>query len=349
MKCLYTIVLLMLSLSAFSQVDLKNGLVACYTFNANAKDESGNGNHGTVNGATLTTDRLGKPNSAYRFDGYSYISLVPEPFKNKNYSYSLWVNLDELPFEGDNNSFFSVGGPGADQSVSVLNQYGNSTNIGFNAGGYNTGSPAVSNNLTGTLPTIGKWYHVVSVRDNISVKLYVDGVLIANNSANIGTNGTDAAYANPTYAEIGSRVGADGYFQSAKAIIDDIHIYNRAITADEAQALFDGKIISITANQSTTCGGEQVIFTANGASVSAKYQWKVDGVNVGSQTSASIFSYDSQNKASDYQVKISVEVIEDDLCFPNKISTADATILIKNCNPCEGITACIPFTVLRMR
>jgi hypothetical protein len=349
MKCIYTIALLMLSLSAFSQVNLKNGLVACYTFNANANDESGNGNHGTVNGATLITDRLGKANSAYKFDGYSYISLVPEPFKNKNYSYSLWVNLDELPFEGDNNSFFSVGGTGADQSISVLNKYGNNTNIGFNAGGYNTASPAVSNNLTGMLPTIGKWYHVVSVRDNISVKLYVDGVLIANNSANIGTNGTDAAYANPTYAEIGSRVGADGYFQSTKGIVDDIHIYNRPLNAAEVKALFDGNIISITANQSTHCGGDQIIFTANGTSPTAKYQWKIDGVNVGIQTTSSTFSYDSPSKISDYQVKISVEVTENDLCFPNKISTAESTILIKNCNPCDGITACIPFSVMRAK
>ncbi|MEA5459174.1 LamG domain-containing protein [Arcicella sp. LKC2W] len=349
MKSIYTIALLMLSLSAFSQVNLKNGLVACYIFNANANDESGNGNHGTVNGATLITDRLGKANSAYKFDGYSYISLVPEPFKNKNYSYSLWVNLDELPFEGDNNSFFSVGGTGADQSISVLNKYGNNTNIGFNAGGYNTASPAVSNNLTGMLPTIGKWYHVVSVRDNISIKLYVDGVLIANNSANIGTNGTDAAYANPTYAEIGSRVGADGYFQSAKAVIDDIHIYNRPLTADEVTALFDGNIISITANQSAPCGGDQIIFTANGTSPTAKYQWKVDGINVGTQTTSSTFNYDSPSKTSDYQVKISVEVTENDLCFPNKISTADSTILIKNCNPCGDIMACIPYRVMRAK
>ena len=349
MKCIYTITLLILSLSAFSQINLRNGLVACYPFNATANDESGNGNNGTVNGAVLSTDRLGKPNSAYRFDGFSYISLVPEPFKNKNYSYSLWVNLDELPFEGDNNSFFSVGGPGADQTVSLLNKYGNSTNIGFSAGSYNTGTPTVSNNLTGTLPSIGKWYHVVSVRDNISIKLYVDGVLIANNSVNVGTNGTDAAYANPTYAEIGSRVGADGYFQSTKGVVDDIHIYNRPLNAPEVKALFDGNIISITANQSTPCGGNQIIFTANGATASAKYQWKVDGVNVGTQTTSSTFSYAAPIKTLDYQVKISVEVIENDLCFPNKISTADSIILIKNCNPCGDVTSCIPFDVKRVK
>jgi hypothetical protein len=52
--------------------DLKRGLVGYYPFNGNANDESGNGNHGTVNGAvTLTTDRNGITNSAYDFIGNS--------------------------------------------------------------------------------------------------------------------------------------------------------------------------------------------------------------------------------------------------------------------------------------
>ncbi len=47
----------------------KDGLVGWWPFNGNANDESGNGNHGTVNGATLTKDSNGKSNSAYSFDG----------------------------------------------------------------------------------------------------------------------------------------------------------------------------------------------------------------------------------------------------------------------------------------
>ncbi len=36
-----------------------NGLVGWWPFNGNANDESGNGNNGTVNGASLTSDRFG--------------------------------------------------------------------------------------------------------------------------------------------------------------------------------------------------------------------------------------------------------------------------------------------------
>jgi len=45
--------------------DLNEGLVAYYPFNGNADDASGNGNNGTINGAVLTDDRFGNPNSQW--------------------------------------------------------------------------------------------------------------------------------------------------------------------------------------------------------------------------------------------------------------------------------------------
>lgn len=55
--------LLLTASSAFAQVPSyvpTNGLVGWWPFNGNANDESGNGNNGTVNGAMLTSDRLGR-------------------------------------------------------------------------------------------------------------------------------------------------------------------------------------------------------------------------------------------------------------------------------------------------
>jgi len=52
---------------------LFDGLVAGYDFKNNAKDFSGNGNDGVVNGATLTKDHLGIVDSAYSFDTTQYI------------------------------------------------------------------------------------------------------------------------------------------------------------------------------------------------------------------------------------------------------------------------------------
>ena len=55
---------------------VSDGLVAYFPFNGNAKDESGNKNDGTVNGAVLRTDRHGASNKAYQFDGLDdYINI----------------------------------------------------------------------------------------------------------------------------------------------------------------------------------------------------------------------------------------------------------------------------------
>ncbi|MBN2520193.1 MAG: LamG domain-containing protein [Bacteroidales bacterium] len=64
---------LLISLNLFSQPT--DGLVGYWPFNGNAYDESLNSNNGSVNGATLTVDRFGNENSAYSFDGNSYINF----------------------------------------------------------------------------------------------------------------------------------------------------------------------------------------------------------------------------------------------------------------------------------
>ena len=54
-----------------------NGLVGWWPFNGNANDESGNNNNGTVNGATLTSDRFGNQGSAFGFDGVNDNITIP--------------------------------------------------------------------------------------------------------------------------------------------------------------------------------------------------------------------------------------------------------------------------------
>ena len=70
---LFIIGLFLISQNLYAQFNIDSGCVANYPFNGNAEDISGNGNNGTVYGATLTTDRFGNPNSAYNFNGSSYI------------------------------------------------------------------------------------------------------------------------------------------------------------------------------------------------------------------------------------------------------------------------------------
>ncbi|MEN9332697.1 MAG: hypothetical protein RLZZ94_1787 [Bacteroidota bacterium] len=78
-KSLITALLLAAS-SAFAQVPSyvpTNGLVGWWPFNGNANDESGNGNNGVVNSATLASDRVGNSTSAYNFNGQNNFINIP--------------------------------------------------------------------------------------------------------------------------------------------------------------------------------------------------------------------------------------------------------------------------------
>jgi len=94
-RLFYFTTLLLVSTNLFAQIPVK-GLVAWYPFSGNANDFTDNNNNGTVNGATLTTDRFGNPSSAYSFDGVSNNILIHSdtnlaPYGKSNYTVSLWV------------------------------------------------------------------------------------------------------------------------------------------------------------------------------------------------------------------------------------------------------------------
>ena len=74
------------------------GLVAWYPFDGNASDMSGNGNHGTVNGATLGIDRHGTEGKSYNFDGVNdWIEVLHNEQINfdssSKFSLNLWVKI----------------------------------------------------------------------------------------------------------------------------------------------------------------------------------------------------------------------------------------------------------------
>jgi len=81
----------------FSLIGLAQSPVAYYPFSGNAKDATGS-NNGTVNGATLTTDRFGNANSAYSFDGIDddIIMSTVATTQTNNFTISVWVKPSTL-------------------------------------------------------------------------------------------------------------------------------------------------------------------------------------------------------------------------------------------------------------
>ena len=116
-----------LVVSGAAHADLTAGLVANYPFNGNANDESGNGNHGTVNGAVLTTDRFGNTGRAYEFDGQSAFieaaGVDGMDFGTTPFSLSVWINTDAATTSGSGRDDILVKGDPTISGFSVSMQY----------------------------------------------------------------------------------------------------------------------------------------------------------------------------------------------------------------------------------
>ena len=98
MKKLKTVILttiMIVLISSLSLAGINDGLVAHYPFDGNANDASGNGNNGTVHGATLIGDRFGNANSFYSFDGWDdYINCGNSPlFDVNHHSIIAWIKI----------------------------------------------------------------------------------------------------------------------------------------------------------------------------------------------------------------------------------------------------------------
>jgi hypothetical protein len=212
-------ILLLFHLAIYSASISSQGLVAYYPFNGNANDESGNGNNGTVYGATLTTDRGGNENSAYSFNGLSdYIQTTQLNPIDTTYinqiSLSVWFNCTTA--EGD---FHKI----LESSCSLNNDFICLLNNDVWAG------------LQGIYSSIGpyengQWHHIVYLFDGTNTKLYVNGNLEVTNSAP-----GNFQYPPPLW------IGVDGFnnIQHFNGKIDDIRIYNRALDSLEIQNLFN--------------------------------------------------------------------------------------------------------------
>ena len=218
---------------------LNAGLVAYYPFNGNANDESGNGNNGTTNGVTLTTDRFGNSGKAYSFDGgTAYISVsdsIPLRLANTDFTLSAWV------YETARNSSFCDAiltkrgsGSGDGWLWSVRGELGAIESerlpgrLWYQVCG--GGEPrAVSASV---LPLNG-WHHLVATytKADGTIRIYEDGVL---DNTTTGIPSPNAA----TSAALHIGDDSDGSPYNFHGKIDDVRIYNRALSSSEVMQLY---------------------------------------------------------------------------------------------------------------
>lgn len=230
MKGLLLIALTALSINAIAQIPT-TGMTGWWTFTGNANDISGNGNNGTVNGANLTIDRFGNPNSAYQFNGTTdFVQMLNGGIGGgSSRTISFWaktnatgemVPIDYGDANGNGGTFqvqFNNGcsGVGLDVSNGVITRGGNS----------------ILDN---------SWHNIVVVLDATaqldSVRFYVDGAMLPtitcgalNQTASINT-----VLTNPI------RIGkvSAGNVRYFNGLLDDFISYNRALSQVEINQIY---------------------------------------------------------------------------------------------------------------
>ena len=217
-----------------------DGLVAYYPFSGNANDASGNGNHGAVHGATLTEDRFGNPNSAYYFDGiddeinlgtseifdlrkevsiYITFKFSEHDFNFSPLVYKGWINGGEQVYNGWEREYSVwIVRPGL-----IHASFADRINSEF----LNTPKKTISPDT---------WYSLLVIFDRTEgkIKTYVNNELISVGNA----RKTESVYS-PQPLLIGASKEKYRNFSNFKGVIDEVRIFNKALTDQEIEKLFN--------------------------------------------------------------------------------------------------------------
>ena len=210
---------------------LTNGLVGYWTFDGRdikwsdtgteIKDISGNGNHGDASGLTTTSVTPGKLGQALSFNGSGdYVDAVTAIDSTGTKTVSLWFkelgNEDTLFFSstGSTSDYIHIEFYNTD-TISVETEDTYPSSKSRQVDGFNTGT----------------WYHLVVTKTSSGVT----GIYVNGQSATTSNNGNFAPYGSTDITYIG-RNPSSGYFEGS---LDDVRIYNRALSATEVANLYN--------------------------------------------------------------------------------------------------------------
>ncbi|MBI3583168.1 MAG: DUF2341 domain-containing protein [Nitrospinae bacterium] len=264
-----------------------NGAVAYWNLDESSGDPSdsvGQYNTGTLacvgTGCTNPTYAAGKYGNAMTFASASsqYVSVSNYPDLNPSTSITVeaWVSLSDTGAEhvilSKNNQY--------------LLRYSTNNKFSFYLYDGTDWEPGVH---SATLPSSNTWYHVVGTWDGTNQKIYVNGVL----ENTVTHNFTSASTTNAV--EIGK------WSAYMNGLIDEVVIYNRAITDDEVRKRNSSRLKTAVAKDASGLSGiqagDKVIITfdaptgatsitsaniGTALSLSSSHSWKDGAGNIGS-------------------------------------------------------------------
>ena len=272
-----------------------DGLVGWWPFNGNANDESGNGNDGTINGASITTDRFGNSGKAYSFNGINqWIEVQDNQSLDITQSITIAAWIYKPQFEQRYEAVLTKDFNGTNtQNINYKFQISEINGMMFFTSRGNTLCYFDTN----------AWHYFVGICTMDSIKIYLDNILL--NSSYNQFNNNDLANTNLpltigrlSYSEPIS-VGNERMYFNGK--IDDIGIWNRALSEVEISELYNAPncsnnlSISPSSNQLQTGGIAN--FNATTSQPNPNYIWQSD-LGQGFQTLNNYGNYSGVNTNS---------------------------------------------------
>lgn len=225
---------------------LNDGLVAYYPFNGNANDESGNGNHGTIYNSTFVD---GKSGSALEFSGdlTSYVEVPHSDSLSPSSAVSISLWAKEITASPAYSSLiYKAGG----EPIGMFGERQYSLWTTASQAMHLTSTPEGSTNqIYTTSPNgsyvEGQFFHVAGVIDapNHIMKIYVNGTKIQEypySGDQIRTGNYPLRIGGHFYHNFCDQSNFNG-------IIDEVRIYNRALSETEIQELY-GQTSSVNWN-----------------------------------------------------------------------------------------------------
>ncbi|MCH7938800.1 MAG: fibronectin type III domain-containing protein [Candidatus Marinimicrobia bacterium] len=205
---------------------IATGPVAYYPFNGDANDATGNGHNSTVTGPVLTTDRYGNANSAYSFDGLDDYMQVSHATALDDDSITVTAWIKPGPIGGRVVSK-DDGGSQRSYLIATDNLSGSTYQIAWEL--FESDGSGFYMVHTTTL-NVNSWYFVAGTFDGILSELYFEGVLVHDSTmvSPPRRNGTAPL-------QFGKYNLNSNYWDGA---IDDVRIYNRALSAAEIDSLY---------------------------------------------------------------------------------------------------------------
>ncbi|HGY57257.1 MAG TPA: LamG domain-containing protein [Caldithrix abyssi] len=219
------------------------GLVAYYPFNnGSADDESDNSNHGIVVGPSSTSDRFGRENSAIYFDGIDdYIWIDEDPsLEPDNFTISFWFKTEKLSTNEYQSLVFKEDGYNEGYKVIFRSELKDekAQSILFMSSSLDNSTPIYlySNEK---IEYANTWYHIVACFEaGGKMRLFIN-------------NRFDSEISGPTnwdkynsgelvlgrFTDEGT-APYGGYFHGS---LDDLRIYNRVLSLEEINALYNEK------------------------------------------------------------------------------------------------------------